>query len=105
MNLMRRPFKYRTCNTLVKLYLDSHGAPDYIDTGWYIFVPPFTVGREITGRYMSFKFENDRCGFNYLDAPPANLAAAGVPPPISEPLELASIPSLAAIVEAVKAIK
>ncbi|MDO8303754.1 MAG: pyruvate dehydrogenase complex E1 component subunit beta, partial [Sedimentisphaerales bacterium] len=61
------------------------------------------VGREITGQYMAYKFENGRCGFDYLDTAPINLGAADVPPPMSETLELASIPSPATIVAAVKA--
>jgi pyruvate/2-oxoglutarate/acetoin dehydrogenase E1 component/TPP-dependent pyruvate/acetoin dehydrogenase alpha subunit len=61
------------------------------------------VGREITGQYMAYKFENGRCGFDYLDAQPINLGAADVPPPMSETLELASIPHPATIVAAVKA--
>jgi 2-oxoisovalerate dehydrogenase E1 component len=61
------------------------------------------VGREVTGQYMAYKFENGKCGFDYLDAAPLNLGAADVPPPMSEPLELASIPNPATIVNAVKA--
>jgi len=61
------------------------------------------VGREITGQYMAYTFENGRCGFDYLDAAPVNLGAADVPPPMSEPLELASIPNPATIVNVVKA--
>ena len=61
------------------------------------------VGREITGQYMAYKFEDGSCGFDYLDAAPINLAAADVPPPMSEPLELASIPTSSTIVDAVKA--
>jgi len=62
------------------------------------------VGREITGRLTEYKFDDGTCGFDYLDAPPVNLAAKDVPPPMSEPLELASIPSVDGIVDAVKAI-
>jgi hypothetical protein len=53
---------------------------------------------------MSFKFEKNHCGFDYPDEPPVNLAASDVTPAISEPLKFASIPSIAAVVEAVKAI-
>jgi pyruvate/2-oxoglutarate/acetoin dehydrogenase E1 component/TPP-dependent pyruvate/acetoin dehydrogenase alpha subunit len=60
------------------------------------------VGREITGRYMEYEFSDGSKGFDYLDAAPVNLAAADVPPPMSEPLEIASIPSVERIVEAVK---
>ena len=62
------------------------------------------VGREISGKFMEYKFSDGTCGFDYLEAPPVNLAAADVPPPMSEPLELASIPSVDSIVEAVKAV-
>ena len=62
------------------------------------------VGREVTGRLMDYQFTDGTKGFDYLDAPPVNLAAQDVPPPMSEPLELASIPSIEQIVEAVKAI-
>ncbi len=60
------------------------------------------AGREITGRLMEYEFSDGSHGFDYLDAAPANLAAADVPPPMSEPLEIASIPSVERIVEAVK---
>jgi pyruvate/2-oxoglutarate/acetoin dehydrogenase E1 component len=62
------------------------------------------TGREITGQYLGHKFSDGTCGFDYLEAPPVNLAAADVPPPMSEPLEMASIPSVEKIVEAVKEI-
>jgi pyruvate/2-oxoglutarate/acetoin dehydrogenase E1 component/TPP-dependent pyruvate/acetoin dehydrogenase alpha subunit len=61
------------------------------------------AGREISGRFMEYEFSDGSHGFDYLDAAPVNLAAADVPPPMSEPLELASIPSVDRIVEAVKA--
>ena len=60
------------------------------------------AGREITGRYMEYEFEDGSHGFDYLDAAPVNLAAADVPPPMSEPLEMASIPSVETIAEAVR---
>jgi pyruvate dehydrogenase E1 component beta subunit len=60
------------------------------------------AGREITCRFMEYEFSDGSRGFDYLDAAPVNLAAADVPPPMSEPLELASIPSVDRIVEAVK---
>ena len=59
------------------------------------------AGREISGRYMDYEFEDGSKGFDYLDAAPVNLAAADVPPPMSEPLEMASIPSIETIAEAV----
>ena len=62
------------------------------------------TGREITGAFMDYKFADGTRGFDYLDAGPVNLAAADVPPPMSEPLELASIPSVDRIVEAVKVV-
>ena len=51
---------------------------------------------------MEYQFSDGSRGFDYLDAAPVNLAAADVPPPMSEPLESASIPSVDKIVEAVK---
>jgi 2-oxoisovalerate dehydrogenase E1 component len=62
------------------------------------------TGREITGRFMEYQFGDGTCGFDYLDAAPANLAAEDCPPPMSEPLESASIPSVERIVAAVRAI-
>jgi pyruvate/2-oxoglutarate/acetoin dehydrogenase E1 component/TPP-dependent pyruvate/acetoin dehydrogenase alpha subunit len=64
--------------------------------------PTCGVGREIVGRYMEYEFDDGSHGFDYLDAAPVNLAALDVPPPMSEPLEQASIPSVIQIVEAVK---
>ncbi len=60
------------------------------------------VGREISGAFMDYEFSDGSHGFDYLDAAPVNLAAADVPPPMSEPLESASIPSVEKIVETVK---
>jgi len=62
------------------------------------------AGREIAGRFMEYEFDDGSHGFDYLDAAPVNLAAADVPPPMSEPLENASIPSVDTIVETVKKI-
>ena len=59
------------------------------------------AGREISGQYMEYEFEDGSRGFDYLDAAPVNLAAADVPPPMSEPLEMASIPSIETITQAV----
>lgn len=59
------------------------------------------AGREISGQYMDYEFEDGSKGFDYLDAAPVNLAAADVPPPMSEPLEMASIPSPESIAETV----
>ncbi len=61
-------------------------------------------GREIAGRFMEYEFSDGSRGFDYLDTAPVNMAAADVPPPMSEPLENASIPSVERIVETVKAI-
>ncbi len=61
------------------------------------------TGREIAGALIEYKFSDGTSGFDYLDSAPVNLAAADVPPPMSEPLELASIPSVEKIVEAVRA--
>ena len=52
------------------------------------------AGREIAGRFMEYEFDDGSHGFDYLDAAPVNMAAADVPPPMSEPLENASIPSV-----------
>lgn len=62
------------------------------------------AGREISGAFMDYKFDDGSSGFDYLETAPVNLAAADVPPPMSEPLEAASIPSVDGIVEAVKTI-
>jgi len=60
------------------------------------------VGREISGQFMEYQFDDGSHGFDYLDAAPVNLAAVDAPPPMSEPLENASIPSIEQIVETVK---
>jgi pyruvate/2-oxoglutarate/acetoin dehydrogenase E1 component len=60
------------------------------------------AGREIAGQYMEYEFGDGTRGFDYLDSRPINLAAKDVPPPMSEPLEEASIPGVPQIVEAVK---
>jgi pyruvate/2-oxoglutarate/acetoin dehydrogenase E1 component/TPP-dependent pyruvate/acetoin dehydrogenase alpha subunit len=60
------------------------------------------AGREIAGQYMEYDFGDGTRGFDYLGARPINLAARDVPPPMSEPLEEASIPGIQQIVEAVK---
>ncbi|GAF83465.1 unnamed protein product [marine sediment metagenome] len=53
---------------------------------------------------MEYQFDDGSRGFDYLDAAPVNLAAADCPPPMSEPLETASIPSIEEIVKAVQAV-
>lgn len=60
------------------------------------------AGREIAGQFMEYDFGDGTQGFDYLDSRPINLAAADVPPPMSEPLEAESIPSVEKIVAAVK---
>jgi pyruvate/2-oxoglutarate/acetoin dehydrogenase E1 component/TPP-dependent pyruvate/acetoin dehydrogenase alpha subunit len=60
------------------------------------------AGREVAGQFMEHEFEDGSRGFDYLDARPVNLAALDVPPPMSEPLENASIPSVEQIVQAVQ---
>jgi 2-oxoisovalerate dehydrogenase E1 component len=60
------------------------------------------TGPEIVRRLMEYKYENGRTGFDYLDAAPVNMAAEDVPPPMSEPLENESIPSVDKIVAAVR---
>ncbi|MBN2129427.1 MAG: alpha-ketoacid dehydrogenase subunit beta, partial [Sedimentisphaerales bacterium] len=60
------------------------------------------AGREIAGQFMEYEFEDGSRGFDYLDGRPVNLAAADAPPPMSEPLEDASIPSVEQIAEAVR---
>jgi 2-oxoisovalerate dehydrogenase E1 component len=59
------------------------------------------AGREITCRLMEYEFDDGSHGFDYLDAAPVNLAAVDAPPPMSEPLETASIPSVEQITAAV----
>jgi pyruvate/2-oxoglutarate/acetoin dehydrogenase E1 component len=56
------------------------------------------MGPEIVRRLIEYKYDDGRTGFDYLDAPPLNMAAADVPPPMSEPLENASIPTADKIV-------
>jgi 2-oxoisovalerate dehydrogenase E1 component len=60
------------------------------------------TGREIAAQYMEYDFGDGSCGFDYLDGRPINLAAKDVPPPMSEPLENASIPGVEQIVQAAR---
>lgn len=62
------------------------------------------VGREVVGQLLEYEFDDGTRGFDHLKTAPINLAAADVPPPMSEPLELASIPSVERIVETVKTV-
>lgn len=61
------------------------------------------TGPEIVRQLLAYTFDNGRTGFDYLDAAPVNMAAADVPPPMSEPLENASIPTVDKIVATVRA--
>jgi 2-oxoisovalerate dehydrogenase E1 component len=60
------------------------------------------LGPEIVRRLLEYKYDDGRTGFDYLDAPPVNMAAADVPPPMSEPLENASIPTADKIVARIR---
>jgi len=62
------------------------------------------TGPEIVRQLIGYTFENGRNGFDYLDAAPINLAAADVPPPMSEPLENVSIPTVDKIVAAAQSL-
>lgn len=62
------------------------------------------TGAEIVRQLFGYRYPDGRCGFDYLDAPPVNMAAADVPPPMSEPLENASIPTVDKIVEQIKSL-
>jgi len=62
------------------------------------------AGREFTAQCLDYRFNDGTRGFDYLDVRPINLAAADVPPPMSEPLENASIPSPESIAQAVQEI-
>jgi len=66
--------------------------------------PHCGVGREVVAQVMEYEFEDGLRGFDYLDARPVNLAALDVPPPMSPPLEDASIPSVERMVEAVRSL-
>ncbi|MEN6357296.1 MAG: dehydrogenase E1 component subunit alpha/beta [Armatimonadota bacterium] len=66
--------------------------------------PRCGVGPEIVRQYMDYKFEDGHSGFDYLDAQPVMLAAKDCPVPMSAPLEEACVPTVADIIEAVKAI-
>ncbi|MGI6271670.1 MAG: alpha-ketoacid dehydrogenase subunit alpha/beta [Anaerohalosphaeraceae bacterium] len=60
------------------------------------------MGPEIVRQLIEYTYDDGRTGFDYLDAPPVNMAAADVPPPMSEPLENASIPTPDKIVARVR---
>ncbi|MFA5293365.1 MAG: dehydrogenase E1 component subunit alpha/beta [Phycisphaerae bacterium] len=61
------------------------------------------VGAEITRRVIDYKFKDGSTGFDCLSSAPVNLAAKDVPPPMSEPLENASVPTVDDVINAVKA--
>lgn len=60
------------------------------------------TGPEIVRQLINYTYENGPDGFDYPDAAPVNMAAADVPPPMSEPLENASIPTVDKIIETVR---
>jgi pyruvate/2-oxoglutarate/acetoin dehydrogenase E1 component len=62
------------------------------------------IGAEITRRIIDYKYQDGTTGFNTLAAAPVNMAAKDVPPPMSEPLENASVPSVDEVINAIKAI-
>ena len=56
-----------------------------------------------TGSFLSELFALvGESAFDYLDAPMIRVAAADVPVPMSQPLELASVPSVESIMAAVR---
>lgn len=61
-----------------------------------------SVGEDIIRRVMDYRFPNGRTGFSYLDGPPILLAAKNTPVPMSAPLEDASVPSRADIIDAAR---
>jgi pyruvate/2-oxoglutarate/acetoin dehydrogenase E1 component len=61
-----------------------------------------SVGEDIIRRVMDYRFPNGRTGFSYLDGPPILLAAKNTPVPMSAPLEDASVPTRADIIEAAR---
>ena len=66
--------------------------------------PRCGVGPEIARQLFDYKFEDGSTGFDYLDAPPVFLSGKDCPIPMSEPLEDAVVPTVADVVEAVKAV-
>lgn len=62
------------------------------------------VGAEITRRIIDYKYSDGTTGFENLKAAPVNMAAKDVPPPMSEPLENASVPNVDDVINAIKAI-
>ena len=66
--------------------------------------PRCGVGPEIARQLFGYKFEDGATGFDYLDAQPIFLSGKDCPIPMSEPLEDACVPTVADVVEAVKAV-
>ena len=66
--------------------------------------PRCGVGAEIARQLMAYKFDDGSTGFDYLDAQPMILSGKDCPIPMSEPLEDAVVPTVADVVEAVKAV-
>lgn len=66
--------------------------------------PRCGVGAEIARQFMEYRFEDGSMGFDYLDAQPVLLSGKDCPIPMSEPLEDAVVPTVADIIESVKAI-
>ena len=66
--------------------------------------PRCGVAGEIVRQVSEYKFEDGTSGFDYFDCQPVMLSGKDCPIPMSEPLEDACVPSVADIVEAVKAI-
>jgi 2-oxoisovalerate dehydrogenase E1 component len=60
------------------------------------------IGAEITRRIIDYKYNDGTTGFKTLAAAPVNMAAKDVPPPMSEPLENASVPTIDDVINAVK---
>lgn len=60
------------------------------------------VGAEITRRIIDYKYNDGTTGFKALKAAPVNMAAKDVPPPMSEPLENASVPTVDDVINSIK---
>jgi pyruvate/2-oxoglutarate/acetoin dehydrogenase E1 component/TPP-dependent pyruvate/acetoin dehydrogenase alpha subunit len=66
--------------------------------------PRCGVAGEIVRQVMEYKFEDNTTGFDYFDCQPIMLSGKDCPVPMSEPLEDACVPTVAEIVESVKAV-
>ncbi|MBP5717477.1 MAG: dehydrogenase [Abditibacteriota bacterium] len=92
----------RTLNPLdVKCFAESLKK-----TGKLIVVsegfPRCGIAGEIVRQISEFEFGDGTTGFDYLDCQPAAISAKDCPTPMSEPLEAASVPTVADIVAAAK---